>query len=82
MREPKRPYLCLTCGASAGPMTDEQAATLRAEGHDLKLDDSADEQKRAARNARARARRRAIADAYDSLGMKRVRGNLGGTYYE
>ena len=38
--------------------------------------------KREKRNARARAARRARADAYDSCGMVRVRGNLGGTYYE
>lgn len=34
--------------------------------------------KRAKRNAARRARH----EAYTSLGMKRVKGNLGGTYYE
>jgi hypothetical protein len=29
-----------------------------------------------------RARSAAMRDAMDSIGMKRVRGNLGGTYYE
>jgi hypothetical protein len=36
----------------------------------------------AKKKRRARSNRRAVADAYDSLGMKKVRGALGGTYYE
>jgi hypothetical protein len=31
---------------------------------------------------KAQARRAAITDVYDSLGMTKVRGNLGGIYYE
>lgn len=80
MSDTKRRYACLTCGGSAGPMTDAEAAEIRSTGHDLRLDDSADEARRLARNARARSARRARADAYDSVGMKRVRGSLGGVY--
>lgn len=38
--------------------------------------------KRAERNRKARERRRAIHDIMDSLGLKRVRGAMGGVYYE
>lgn len=34
------------------------------------------------RKALAAARRRAMTEAMDSIGMTRVRGNLGGTYWE
>lgn len=34
------------------------------------------------RRVKSREYRAARADAMDSIGMKRVRGNLGGTYYE
>jgi uncharacterized Zn finger protein (UPF0148 family) len=34
------------------------------------------------RNARARRRRREIQEAMESLGLKKVRGSMGGTYYE
>lgn len=34
------------------------------------------------RNAKARERRAIIAEVMDNVGMVRVRGNLGGTYYE
>jgi hypothetical protein len=34
------------------------------------------------RKARAKVRRAGIADAMDSVGMTKVRGNLGGTYWE
>lgn len=40
------------------------------------------EARRRERNERARIRRREITEAYRSLGLKRVRGNLGGTYWE
>jgi hypothetical protein len=38
--------------------------------------------KKAVQNAKARQRRRAIKEAYESCGLKRVRGALGGIYYE
>ena len=38
--------------------------------------------KAAARNARARENRLARSEAMRSVGMKKVRGNLGGTYWE
>ena len=34
------------------------------------------------RRASARLRRAAMKDVMDSVGLKRVKGNLGGTYYE
>jgi hypothetical protein len=34
------------------------------------------------RRSRAREQRAAMRDAMDSIGMNRVRGNLGGTYWE
>lgn len=34
------------------------------------------------RNQRARQRRRAMSEALDSVGAKRVRGSQGGTFYE
>jgi hypothetical protein len=34
------------------------------------------------RRIKARAQRRAMRDAADSVGVKKVRGNLGGTFYE
>ena len=40
------------------------------------------QQRRDRRNAQARARRRALSDAMDSVGMRRVRGTLGGTAWE
>ena len=42
----------------------------------------ADAGSRAKRNAKARERRAATRDVMASLGMTRVRGALGGTYYE
>ena len=41
-----------------------------------------DSQKKAKRAAAERIRRSANKAAYDSVGMVRVRGNLGGIYYE
>jgi hypothetical protein len=38
--------------------------------------------KRAVRKERRRLARRAMAEAMDSVGMVRVRGNLGGVYWE
>lgn len=40
------------------------------------------EAKRKARNARRREARRGLAAAYASVGMVRVRGSRGGTYWE
>lgn len=41
-----------------------------------------EKKKREARNKRERERRKAQKEAYESLGLKRVRGSLGGTYWE
>ena len=42
----------------------------------------AEEEKRKARNAKARARRAEIKGLMYSLGVKKVKGALGGTYWE
>lgn len=48
----------------------------------LVKDVAAENKKRELKNAKARAIRQAKAEAMRSIGMKRVRGNLGGTYWE
>ena len=40
------------------------------------------QERRARRNARSRAHRRALADAMNFIGVRRVRGSLGGLYWE
>jgi len=45
-------------------------------------DGSCDKCRRFKRNAKARAARKVREDAMRSLGLKKVRGNLGGTYWE
>jgi hypothetical protein len=66
---------------SGGDLTEDDRRTL------LALADEVEqwvgkEAKRKVRNARARIARKARSEALDSIGVKKVRGAMGGTYYE
>lgn len=66
---------CELCG-------EEMAESSEASNHATCEAEAARKVKDAARRARRNAARRARNQAYRDLGMTRVRGNLGGTYYE
>ncbi len=60
--------VCARCGIEIGGRDGENRCP-ECERHELKI-------------AEARARRRAYSEAARSCGVVRVRGNLGGTYWE
>jgi predicted nucleic acid-binding Zn ribbon protein len=70
---------CAKCGA---PLFVEDSATILNIGDDGKTFCGESCAKAYYANQRRRQNAAAIRDAYDSMGMKRVRGNLGGVYWE
>jgi uncharacterized Zn finger protein (UPF0148 family) len=68
--------VCERCGDEIATKAGENLCTLCERYED------AEPKRRARRNARARMNRRARADVMDSLGLKKVRGAMGGTYWE
>lgn len=73
--------VCEKCGNEISTRDgDNQCSDC--ENNEFELIDEKPKRRGKKRNARARANRRAINDAMDSLGLKRVRGAMGGVYYE
>lgn len=69
--------VCHTCGEEIStPDGENECPTCQA------LWDENDKQTAVANRRKARANRKAIHDVMSSLGLVRVRGAMGGTYYE
>lgn len=68
--------VCLKCGNEISTRDGENLCS------DCETAEMSDMETRRKRNTKARRNRKAINDVMESLGLKRVRGAMGGVYYE